>query len=70
MVDRRNIHWPLQVVVRPAVDAGSTELERLVRELTADHAQFMAIFDRDSAFVLIGGCDEFHELVPENRTGR
>ncbi len=46
------------MVVRPAVDTDSTVLERHVRDLSTDHAQFMAICDRESAIVLIGGCDE------------
>lgn len=58
MFDRTNIHWPLEVVARFAVDVDSTDLERLIGELTADHAQFMAILDQDSPVVLIGGCDE------------
>ncbi len=59
-----NIHWPLEIVARPVVDIDSNDLRRHVRELSADHAQFMAILDRDCSAVLIGGCDE--RLVEEN----
>ncbi len=56
--DRRNIRWPLEIVVRPAVDTDPAVLERLVRCLSADHAQFIAVCDRESALILVGGCDE------------
>lgn len=56
--DRTNIHWPLEAVACPAVDVDSNGLEQVIRELSADHAHFAAILDRDSADVLIGGCDE------------
>ena len=56
--DRSNIDWLYRAVVRPAVDTDWKALEQLVCELSADHAQFMAICDRDSATVLVGGCDD------------
>ena len=58
MFDRTNIHWPLEAAVRPGADINSNDLEQLIKDLSADCAHFVAILDRDSEDVLIGGCDE------------
>ena len=56
--DRTNIDWPLEIVARPVDDVNSEELLQLIKEISADHANFSAILSSDSPAILIGGCDE------------
>jgi len=57
MFDRRNLRWPLEVVIRPAADADPATLDQAIAELSGEHPRFMAIRDRESLSILLGACD-------------
>lgn len=58
MVDRRHPFWLLRVELRPAVACDLAELDQVIAALSADHAEFLAVRDRDSGAIHMGACDE------------
>lgn len=58
MSGRRNVRWPVTVRIRPVVEIDPAAVERLLAEISSNHAEFGAILDAETGEILLGGCDE------------
>lgn len=60
MIDDQRDDCLLQVAVQPDPDIVAVEIQRLVNELSAEHAGFVAAFDQEAGLVVVRGRDELH----------